>query len=326
MNSNMFRHTSRKSRRLVWLLLALLSSGSDAFACLQGEEGSLAGMTVGKRVEVEGVSASDFAKTFVAHEDRAYWERVRAFTEKRRPVSRNNLAVALIHLGRVGEAVTMLEEAERKNPGVYVTAANLGTAYELAGDNLKALEWIKEGVGRYGDSHYATEWLHVKILEAKLALEKDSHWLTKNSVLGADLRAPEVVGRPQRPITDHLGRPKSLAEVEAALVYQLHERMEFVRPPDPVVADMLFDLSNLLARTRSAEHARAVLNLALGYNPEHVKGRLAAQIPPVAETRPASNVSTRPSLLFASLAGAALLLTCGLYALFRRRRVRRGRV
>jgi tetratricopeptide (TPR) repeat protein len=322
----MFEHTSRRSRRLVWLLLALVSSGPYAFACLQGEEGSLAQMAVGNRVEVEGVSASDFAKMFVTHEDRAYWERVRASTEKRRPLSRNNMAVVLIHLGRVSEAVPMLEEAERENPGAYVTAANLGTAYELAGDNVKALEWIKEGVRRYGDSHYATEWLHVKILEAKLALEKDPHWLKKNSVLGADLRAPEVVGRPQRPITDHLGRPKSQAEIEAALVYQLHERMEFVKPPDPVVADLLLDLSDLLARTRSAEHAQAVLNLALSYNPEHVKGRLAARIPPVAETRPASNDSTRTYLLFASLAGAALLLTGGLYALFRRRRVRHGRV
>jgi tetratricopeptide (TPR) repeat protein len=323
----MFKHASRKSRRLVWLLLAVLSSGSYAFACLQGEEGSPAEISVGKSVQVEGVSASDFAKAFVTHADRAYWERVRALIEKKRPYSRNNMAVALIHVGRVGEAVPMLEEAERKNPGVYVTAANLGTAYELAGDNRKALEWIKEGVRRYGDSHYATEWLHVKILEAKLALENDPQWLTKNSVLGADIRAPEDASRPERPVTDYLGRPKSLEEVESALVYQLHERMEFVRPPDPVVADLLFDLSNLLARTRSAEHAEVVRSMALSYNPGQVEIRLAAQTRPSAGTRPASNDFTRPSLLFAALAGAALLLlTCCLYVLVRRQRVRHRRV
>lgn len=323
----MFQHASRNSRRLVWLLFALFSSGSYAYACLQGEEG----IPVRKRVEVEGVSASDFARSFVTHEDRAYWERARAVNERlgkkdASPLTRNSLAVALIHLGRVREAVPILEGLERERPGLYMTAANLGTAYELAGDNQKALEWIKEGVRRNGDSHYGTEWLHVKILEAKLALEKNPHWLLKNSVLGADIRAPEDVSRPQRVITDYLGRPKSLAEIEAALVYQLHERMEFVDPPDQVVADLLFDLSNLLARTRSAEHAQAVRGLALSYNPGHVRNRLAAQTGPAAATRPASNNSARPYLLFASLAGAALLLTGGLYAIVRRRRVRHGRV
>lgn len=315
----MFKHASRKSRRLVWLLLAILSSGSYAYACLQGEESP----PVGKGVKVGGVSASDFIRSLVTHEDRTYWERARASSEKLgrehpSPAGRNSLAVALIHLGQVREAVSILEERERKSPGAYATAANLGTAYELAGDNLKALEWIKEGVRRNGDSHYGTEWLHVKILEAKLALAKDPRWLTKNTVLGADLRAPEDAGRPESPVTDHLGRPKSLAEVEAALVYQLHERLEFVRPPDPVVADLLFDLSNLLARTRSAEHARAVRGLATGYNTGHVKSRLAVQPEAAAETRPASNDSERPFLLFGSLACATLLLAGGLYAFVRK--------
>lgn len=322
----MFEHASRNSRRLVWLLLAVLSSGSYAYACLQGEEGTHPMLSVGRHVRVEGVSASEFAQTLVTHLGRNHWERQRAITKKERPQNRNNLAVAMIHLGQVTEAIPILEELERRDPGLYITAANLGTAYELAGDNRKALEWIKEGVRRNSDSHYGTEWLHVKILEAKLALEKDPAWLSKNSVLGADLRAPADVSRPGKPVTDHLGRPMSPADVESALVYQLHERMEFVKPPDPVVADLLFDLSNLMRRTRSPEHAKAVRALALSYNPGQVESRLAAETGPDRIERPASRDSTKQNILLALLAGAALLLTGGLYAFFRRRRLPHGRV
>jgi hypothetical protein len=37
----------------------------------------------------------------------------------------------------VKEAVAILEELEDKRPGFYFTAANLGTAYELSGENEK---------------------------------------------------------------------------------------------------------------------------------------------------------------------------------------------
>jgi len=49
---------------------------------------------------------------------------------------------------------------------------DLGTAYELAGKNEPALRWIREGLRRNPNSHKGTEWLHVKILEAKIEQEK----------------------------------------------------------------------------------------------------------------------------------------------------------
>jgi len=80
----------------------------------------------------------------------------------------SDLAVAFVHQGKYSEAIALLQELERRYPGKYQVAANLGTAFELSGDNKQALQWIREGIRRNPKSHEGTEWLHVAILEAKL--------------------------------------------------------------------------------------------------------------------------------------------------------------
>lgn len=320
----MIKNFSYRNPWPVPLLLAIFMSGPYAYACLW----PAGRIQVGKRIKIEGVSAPDFAKSLISHEGRAYWEKVLADLEGQRKdypfiENRNNLAVSLIHLGRVKEAIPILEELERKHPGKYFTAANLGTAYELSGDNQKAMDWIKEGVNRNKDSHFGTEWLHVKILEAKLAMEKDPDWFRKHSVLGADFRARENTRQPQRLATDHLGQQKSLAETEEALIYQLHERLEFVKPPDPIVADLLFDLGNVLALTRTEEHAKAIHELALSYGPKHgdlVRSRLAD------ESRATQRSPSRNYLFYGSLVAGALLAIAGFYVFIRRRKLHQRRI
>jgi tetratricopeptide (TPR) repeat protein len=327
----MIENISRRRSGFVFLLLIISVLGPYAYACLQ----SAGPMQVGERIDVRDVSAPEFVRRLVTHEGRARWERARADVEGQRrdverqrrayPIveNRNDLAVALVHLGRVKEAIPILEEAEANYPGEYFTAANLGTAYELNGENRKALEWIREGINRKSESHYGTEWLHVKILEAKLAMETDPDWLRKHSVLGADFRAGENARRPKTLATDHLGQQKSLAEIEDALVYQLHERLEFVKPPDPVVADLLFDLSNVLALTRTAEHAKAIHELSRSYGPGHeelVSSRTAG------ENRAAPPTPPRRYLFYAAWGAALLLGVGGFYALLRRRKLQQRSV
>lgn len=240
-------------------LLLLWSGGNTVFGCLNEERTDY----IKPKPEVDGLTAGDFYQKFVFREDRAFWEKKRA--EYRFPSDTgtfisgpNNLAVALLHLGEVKEAIKILEDWESKQPGQYFTAANLGTAYELNGENRKALDWIKEGIKRNKDAHYGTEWLHVKILEAKLALEKEPDWLDRHRVLGID--------PPKNLPTDHLGQPKTLPELEDALVYQLHERLEFVKPPEPIVGQLLDDLSKVFAVKRTPEHAKAIRDLSLSYS------------------------------------------------------------
>jgi tetratricopeptide (TPR) repeat protein len=179
-------------------------------------------------------------------------------------VTRSDYAALLFYRGRVDEAIAMLEATEEVFPGVYAVAANLGTAYELAGRNQDALQWIREGIKRNPDSHDGTEWLHVKILEAKIALAADPKWLEKHSVLGLDFGDGKV---PEIPTDWPDGQ--DLQSTRKALTYQLHERMGFVKPPDPIVADLLADLASLTAMEAVVEHSLPVFDLALAYKPVH---------------------------------------------------------
>jgi tetratricopeptide (TPR) repeat protein len=182
---------------------------------------------------------------------------------------KNDLAVALAHTGEAAEAVTLFEQIEAEKPGLYATAANLGTAYELIGNDEKALEWIRNGIKLNPAAHEGTEWLHVRILEAKLALQADPTWLDSHSILGAH----KVVQPIEFSATGNRGEKLSIDQVKAALIYQLHERLQFVQPPDPVVGALLLDLGELVAEEPPGlGSAKGVLDLAYVYlhGAEHV--------------------------------------------------------
>ncbi len=171
---------------------------------------------------------------------------------------RSDYSVALMYLGRSGEAVDRLEQLEKEKPGEYFIAANLGTAYELSGKNKEALRWIREGIRRNPDSHQGTEWLHARILEAKIAQQSDPDYFKKHSVL--ELSPPSI----GQQLT--FGDVKlSTAELTGAIEYQLSERLQFVKPPDPSVASLLFDYAAIEAATRTLESAKGVLQMSLEY-------------------------------------------------------------
>jgi tetratricopeptide (TPR) repeat protein len=171
---------------------------------------------------------------------------------------RSDYSVALMFLGRNTEAIELLERLEQEQPGQYFIAANLGTAYELSGNNAEALKWINEGIKRNPKDHEGTEWLHTRILEAKIARDKDAKYFEKHSVLELQ---PEKIGE-QITIGEKKMTPKELA---AAIQYQLGERLQFVKSPDPAVASLLFDYAAIEAATKSMESAKHILKMAADY-------------------------------------------------------------
>lgn len=180
--------------------------------------------------------------------------------------NRNDYCVALMYLGRSQEAVDRLQKMEQEKPGEYYIASNLGTAYELAGNNEAALRWINEGIRRNPASHEGTEWLHAKILEAKIAREKDPAYFEKHSVLELN---PAQIGESM--IID--GKTFTPGQVAEAIQHQLVERMQFVKPPDPAVASLLYDYAAIDAASSSMESAKNILNLAAeyGYPPTKIE-------------------------------------------------------
>lgn len=156
-------------------------------------------------------------------------------------------------------AIALLLQAEENAPGKYSTAANLGTAYELAGDNEKALRWITEGIARNKDSHEGTEWLHQRILQTKVLLATDPKYLTSHRIIPLPERFEAET------LVEVGGTERSIKQIAQAIHYQLRERIVFVKPPDPIVADLLFTYAEIIAHTVVVESALSLLELSQQY-------------------------------------------------------------
>jgi hypothetical protein len=155
-------------------------------------------------------------------------------------------AVTLIHLGRHAEAIKVLIALEAKRPNAYTTAANLGTAYELAGELEAAAKWIAAGIERNAASHAGTEWLHLAILRAKIQLRSDPTWLARHSVLDlAERREP--------------------MDIVHAIEHQLNERLNFVTPLDAIVCDLFFQAALRLSGEAAKDRRAHYLSESLRY-------------------------------------------------------------
>jgi hypothetical protein len=247
---------------VVAAILAL--AAGPAFACLNTHSTAL--------LEAHGrndKAAVDLAVTNLESEHR------------RKPTaeSANDLAVGWSVTGQYDKAIELLRETETSAPGKSAkVAANLGTALELKGGaDEDALYWIREGIKRDANEHEGSEWLHVRILESKIALAKDPQWLEKNRVLGLDFGADEVPVAPAILPVDADGKLKGVDDLLEDIRYQLEERMKFVKPPDPIVGDLAASAGDLVYAGSDGSPAKHY-ELALRYGApraELIQKRLA---------------------------------------------------
>ncbi|MGO4773460.1 tetratricopeptide repeat protein [Flavobacterium sp. W22_SRS_FK3] len=140
----------------------------------------------------------------------------------------------LIIQEKYDEALKLYLEIEKIKPNRYSTASNLGTLYELMGENEKAYEWIKKSIKINPESHEGSEWLHLKILEVKiLKSQNPSGAFFINTNFGS-----EIV--PKTKLSN-----KELQKLRDALYFQLNERISFIIPKDKIIAVLLFELGNV---------------------------------------------------------------------------------
>lgn len=169
----------------------------------------------------------------------------------------NQLAVVLMRLGKPREAAALLEHVEKRFPNQWQTAPNLGTAYELSGDNERALRWIREGMRRNPGDHEGSEWLHVAILEAKIS--------RRPRVLDLDFGPGPLPRRPVAMPVGNDGRPLHVKQLGDALQLQLQERAQFVPAPEPLMAGLLFDFAQLQLVDGTMEAATVLYEAADRY-------------------------------------------------------------
>lgn len=160
----------------------------------------------------------------------------------------------LIIDGKYQEALKLYLEIEKIKPNRYSTASNLGTLYELMGENEKAYEWIKKSIQLNPESHKGSEWLHLKILEAKIKKLKDvSGQFLINTTFGLETIPKTKLSKEQ------------LEELYKALFYQINERVTFIKPKDQIISVLLFELGNVAILNKDYLSASEIYGLSKKY-------------------------------------------------------------
>lgn len=169
--------------------------------------------------------------------------------EKYNYKKQSDLSIILIKLGRFEEALKILKPLTEKYPEEYTLMANIGTVYELLGNVEQALFFIKKGLELNPESHEGSEWIHVKILEAKINLQKNPNWLNTHSIIGNDkLNQPKAKDKYSQ---EHGDRIILINQID----YQLRTRIPFTPTPDLITAKLFQELADLAAREFSVEYA-----------------------------------------------------------------------
>lgn len=242
--------------------LVLLFAVGHVLACINMHATDLQGNHV-----IANEGEDRFSRSLLHHDNRERYLRnekwaLEQATKEPTLENRSDYAACLILVGKYDQAVELLQQLETESPGNYSVAANLGTAYELLGNNAEALQWIETGMQRNPSSHQSSEWLHVEILKTKLRMAEDPQ--ASAVVLDLDFGSGPV---PTAPTAESLAQYgiASLENLRDAVHYQLSERVEFVLPREPIVAHLLFQLADTIALTSSVEEAIPVYQRAKEY-------------------------------------------------------------
>ena len=158
-------------------------------------------------------------------------------------------AQRLAYNGRPQAAIPILDAVASRQPQDTGLMVNLSMGYEIAGSNEQALRWLAEALARQPTLNGNTEWLHVKILKAKLASASDPAWFDTHSIAGLDFGAADKPAQTPGAATDSDGHDRTHAEARAALETQIPLQHGWVRavPGGAVYCNLLLDLGNLLA-------------------------------------------------------------------------------
>ena len=166
----------------------------------------------------------------------------------------SDYGVVLVYLGEYDKALKVFQEIEKIKPGLYATAANMGTTYELLGNNLMAYKWIKKGIEIDPNSHDGSEWLHLKILEIKI---KGKYLLNSKFLIGLDFGNSLI---PKSELSE-----EKLNDLKYQIYFQLNERVSFIKPKDEIIALLLFELGNICSITDDATSAYRIYKRAEEY-------------------------------------------------------------
>jgi tetratricopeptide (TPR) repeat protein len=219
-------------KKIVIAIILTLTFLGQTFACLNGKSMALKN---GLGIYVDARGKVPYGHKYLTDDFEKEVNVIDSFYKATKDLDYlSDKGILLILLKRYNEAIDLYLKIEKLEPSRYSTASNIGTAYELAGQNKDALKWIKRAVEIDPTSHNSSEWIHVNILKAKI---KGEQYYTTDFLLNTHF------GSGDEPYS---GLPEDeLSILHNALYYQLNERVSFLKSRDVLVAQLLFDLGNI---------------------------------------------------------------------------------
>jgi len=125
-----------------------------------------------------------------------------------------DLGALYVRLGKVDAAIAVLSPAARKNPEHFRLAANLGTAFQMAGDLERAADQLEEAVRLAPEKARDAEKWHIKLVRLRLKEGRAANAPTAVD----DLFGVKFAGVPGKLADDER---KKLPENSLAVVQQL---------------------------------------------------------------------------------------------------------
>ncbi len=163
------------------------------------------------------------------------------------------------------KAISIYQKIDSISPSLYSTASNLGTAYELIGENDLALKWIMKSYEINQKSHHNSEWIHINILKIKTDSKLE---VTSGNLINTSF------GSSLEPKTDLSN--SELETLHESIYYQLNERMTFISGKNQIIGNLLFDLANISLILNYKSDATRMYKMAkdYGYNSELIDTRI----------------------------------------------------
>lgn len=222
-------------KKLLWLCLITIGTSIPAFSCLNEELEDMPYEPSGKIQYGPSLLLDSFSSAGLHSRLQSLQALNGADTSF---AIQNDISTVYMRLGDPSTARDILIGLEKRQPGTYSVAANLGTAYELLGQLDSALYWINKAVSIDPQSHMNSEWIHVMILRYKIAKAKNPQYLAGGSAL--------MLNFGEKDLPENAYNMK-VNEIMPQLGYQLKERLQFIPAPDTLMGMLLFDYANLHA-------------------------------------------------------------------------------
>ncbi|GAL86972.1 hypothetical protein MYP_4202 [Sporocytophaga myxococcoides] len=246
-------------KKLLLILFALFSYNIDALSCLNEYRvvTKLSGIVTDER-NYEGSLAylkDGFDKDFLESRKKELQGYIKEGKADFKDYS--DLAVIELKIGDRNLAIKILDSLVNFYPSEYSILSNLGTAYELQGENRTALDLLQKAYAINPKSHRGSEWIHIAILKEKLKETPDYSRII-NLKEFADLKTfYEYWSNNNK---------QGLDTIHSALRFQLKERISFIKAPDQCIGQLCFDLAEITAVSESLDDAKEVYELAKSYD------------------------------------------------------------